>query len=376
MHDNRDRYSLIKPSVFPEADLIVRGILIVAIVLGHNRLLTTHSSWFFGFVYKWHVHGFFFLALASRGLRSRSSRIADVLVRFLVPFFMFLTLGTAAIAMRGEFSLNAYLQAAAIGSARLINAACDISLFWFLPAFAGYLLFVGGVGQFLARRRVPLAWLSAICVACLIITYLLPKSVALFVPLGIPIVLYIFPGAVLFGAFNQRIERFGIKLRILSAFTCLIVFSLGLFYTYRDHLDISLFKYGQGTVIVFIAGIVVSVSASLLLKAVALSMPKSALSLILAAIGKASLVIFLVHSFIQAPLVKGVQSLLPQSANAVNLAAALAISSISVAAGFWVDALLRRLPNLRELLLPHDRNAYVSVLDRIRRDPRSIIRRS
>lgn len=372
--EDPSRPSLVGPSSVPAADIIVRGILIIAIVLGHNRLLTTQWPWFFGFVYKWHVHGFFFLALASRGLRGTLSRAIDILVRFLVPFFIFLTLATVTSVIRGQFSLLAYLKALAIGSARLINAACDVSLFWFLPAFAGYLLFTGKVGVILARSRAQLVILCMICALCLGISFILPRSIALFIPLGLPIVAYIFPGAVLFCILNRRMEAMSVKPRLICAGVCLAVFVPSLLHVGQTHLDISLFKYGQGAPGIFFAGIAISVSASLFLKAAALSMPDSLASSLLTSIGRASLVIFLVHSFIQAPLVKVVQPFLSQFTGAFGIAAALVIAVISIQAGLWVDGVLRRLPSLRALVIPHDRNSYLDTLKAIRRDPWSIVR--
>lgn len=374
---NLDRYSVLAPSDYPTADIMMRGILIIAIVLGHNRLFTTQWPWFFGFAYKWHVHGFFFLALAGRGLREKSSKaLLDVLVRFLVPFVLFLTLATVANALRSQFSLAVYLQALAIGSARLINAACDMSLFWFLPAFAGYLLFLGAAGAFLARNRAAPAVLCVICATCLTVSWFLPRSIALLIPLGLPIVAYIFPGSVVFCAVNGCIEKTSPTRRLFAAAVCITASVLCVLYVGDTRFDISLFKYGQGSLFIFASGIMISVSANLALKAVCLTIPDGLVASLLAIIGRGSLVIFLVHSFIQAPLVKGAQAFLPPTASVLSAAVALVIAGIAIAAGLWVERMLRQRPGVSALVLPRDRNAFLQALQRLRRNPWHIARRA
>lgn len=365
---------VISPSTAREADIAMRGILIAAIVLGHNRLLTEQVPWLFGFVYKWHVHGFFFLALAARGVRTGSPRPADILVRFMVPFCLFVTAATVLNALRGEFSATAYIAALGIGSARLVNAACDMSLFWFLPAFAGFLLVSGRVGQLISRSSHPGGLLTMICLTCTLVSIAVPRTVALYIPLGLPIVAYILPAAIIFCLLNEQLERLTRWQSVFAAAVCAGAFSLSYSVLAGAHLDISLFKFGQGSLSTFAAGIVVSISAGLFLKALLLAFRQDKAS-VLSRMGQASLLIFLVHSFIQAPLAAAAGALLRPNATTVIIPAALGIAAVAIAAGMYVDFILRRRPALRGLILPYDRDEFLAALRCLRRDPFALGRR-
>lgn len=352
----------------------MRGILIVAIVLGHSRLLSEQWPWLFGFVYKWHVHGFFFLAMAARGLRAVSPRAVDILVRFMVPFCLFVTVATALNALRGEFSASAYILALGVGSARLVNAACDMSLFWFLPAFAGFLLVTGWVGQLLSRSPVPKLSLGIFALACVLVCLVLPRDVALYVPFGLPIVAYVIPGAIVFCLLNEQLERLSRRQIAMAAGFLVALFAWSYGIVGDAHLDISLFKFGQNSLLTFIAGMIVSISAALFLKAFCLASRLSNAA-ILARLGESSLVIFLVHSFVQAPLVAIAKGLLPSPSASISVIAGLAIATVALAAGLCIDSFVRRRPTLRALVLPPDRITFVEALRRFRGDPLIIVRR-
>lgn len=331
----------------------------------------------FGFLYKWHVHGFFFLALASRGLRGPSSRLIDIFVRFLVPFILFLTLATLARALTGSFAPLAYLRALAIGNARSINAACDMSLFWFLPAFAAFLILLNGLGALLSRSGMPWVVLGAVCLGCLFVSYGLPRDFAAFVPLGLAIAIYIIPSSIVFTVLSRYLESSGNLRRTCIGIGALLVFLFSIYATNSAFIDISLFRYGQDqSLAVFLIAICASISANVFLKVIAMALPEGRLTSGLFRMGSASLVIFLVHSFIQAPLVKVAQALLPGNMPALAVIVAIAILAMAIAVSLWVDRMLRERPGLKVLILPSDWDSFTMGLKRLRHTPASILRRA
>ena len=181
----------------------------------------------------------------------------------------------------------------------------------------------------------------------------------------------------MFTVFSRYLDSFDNLRRAYIGIGALFVFLFSIYATNSAFIDISLFRYGQDqSLAVFLMAICASISANVFLKVIAMALPEGRLTSGLFRMGSASLVIFLVHSFIQAPLVKVAQALLPGSMPALAAIVAIAILAMAIAVSLWVDRMLRERPGLKALILPPDWDSFTMGLKRLRHTPASILRRA
>lgn len=121
------------------ADAAIRGLLIIAIVLGHSRLLTEGRQAFFVSLYFWHVQGFFILAW-TRLDSLQGKKLTDRAIRYLVPYlWLVIPLGVLRLALHSAgVTASSLVAAILVGSAPLLDTQVGLALFWFLPAFLGF----------------------------------------------------------------------------------------------------------------------------------------------------------------------------------------------------------------------------------------------
>jgi fucose 4-O-acetylase-like acetyltransferase len=119
---------------------VVKGVLILVVIAGHNEGLMQHALWMRQLFYYFNTQCFFLLSslLDTKPFSMRLLR--DRACRYLVPFFSFLVIAWAAfVGLRGggqSFCMAAahLLRAAVTGSEPAIHAAVGMRYLWFLPA--------------------------------------------------------------------------------------------------------------------------------------------------------------------------------------------------------------------------------------------------
>lgn len=168
-----------------------KGILIIAVVLGHARATSEFMPWLFAFLYLWHVQSFFILSV----FRSKPltwSHTKDIAARYLVPFFWITgLLSFGKIIFSGDIQQNLHGLALAwtFGSARFIEEAVGASIYWFLPTFFSLSILLGLVGRLsIGPQKVAIAIIIALGCAQGIFDWKIGTSRW---PLGSGLVLYI-----------------------------------------------------------------------------------------------------------------------------------------------------------------------------------------
>ena len=336
------------PQVDRQTSLVMRGLLIIAIVLGHNSILFSDARALFSFLYKWHVHGFFFLAFMARGYTTPPSKIPDLLVRYMVPFAVFLSVPSLLRLAIGKTGVDEYLLALAVGSSQLCNRASDMSLFWFLPTLAGFNIALALLGR-LVRWRFAI---SVVLIMLCAIGYFIPRGVALYIPLGLPIVGYVLPLAAVFAAIVPHLDARSSGVRDALVVAVAVIAVAGTVALIRHHVDISIFKFGnhEGTGLYLLTG-ATAVAMNLFIWCLSGAWRSVAW---LKVLGERSLEIFLFHSFIQAPLAFVVNRATASWSSGPRIVAALLIAAVAIAISVCAAMLLARMPALRTRILPRD----------------------
>jgi fucose 4-O-acetylase-like acetyltransferase len=133
------RSSAVTQGVVSDID-VVKGVLILVVIAGHNEGLMQHALWARQLFYYFNTQCFFLLS-SLLDMKPFSMRLLrDRAIRYLVPFVSFLVIAWVAfMALRGGGqSLDAaaanLLRAAVTGSEPAIHKAVGMRYLWFLPA--------------------------------------------------------------------------------------------------------------------------------------------------------------------------------------------------------------------------------------------------
>lgn len=118
----------------------IKGVLILAVLIGHNEACTAHAPWLRQLLYFFHTQCFLFLACALDSAPLSAAFVRDRAVRYLVPYGVFAAL--AAILSRSLASASlaptqgwqAFGIALLSGDEGLLRDAIGMRVFWFLPA--------------------------------------------------------------------------------------------------------------------------------------------------------------------------------------------------------------------------------------------------
>lgn len=125
---------------------VVKGILILAVIVGHNEAITYNAPWVRQLLYYFHVQCFFLLSsfLDTKPFDLRWLR--DRAVRYVVPYAWFLGLCSIAyVALRagtGDLAAAAlaFGRALALSNGPTIYAATGMRYLWFMPALLSFAL--------------------------------------------------------------------------------------------------------------------------------------------------------------------------------------------------------------------------------------------
>jgi fucose 4-O-acetylase-like acetyltransferase len=328
-----------------------RGLLICAIVIGHNRLIVGVWPLLFPLLYFWHVQGFF---LEAAGRRSTAyfakRRITDLMVRYLVPYTIFCGMAAGIALFLGTGNVQTSLLPLAIwnGFAATCEQATGLSLFWFLPTFASF----SAILVLRARidmRNHALRKLADIFLAvlALIVAVVPSETWALFMPMGLLLAIYFVPLALAWRVIDG-LSGFYRKLAILLS-AGIAIAQIHAIYS-GERINVSLYELGIDVPNVLLTAAAVPAMA-LLVSTVVRYLPRQS---ILRVCGEYSIVIFLGHPFIQAPLTMIVGARLSSLGKAWQASAGFFIVFVSIGCCLVGAMMLERIPRLRAMVLPRD----------------------
>jgi len=190
-----------------------KGVLICLVVLGHLTIFSKYFPGAFNVIYNFHVAGFFFLAILLASPRQSSFFIQDRVVRYLVPYGIFVLFTSILYYMvflyDGTFGgfavwLKNLCVALIIGSEDTLDRVCGIRAYWFLPA----LLTTLSLWYFYASAS--LLYRSIIMIISIlghIFVGLIPQDVKAFIPFGLHISFFVFPLGIVIKALWEKLWR-------------------------------------------------------------------------------------------------------------------------------------------------------------------------
>lgn len=122
-----------------EESTAIKGLLIILIVLGHNKFFTTLTEQVqvMGYLYNFHIQSFFILPFLYGSKKLSWHRLWNTAARLLWPYFFFtllLYLGYYIVCSRNSINPTDILRIWIFGNGSLLSKYCGIQILWFLPA--------------------------------------------------------------------------------------------------------------------------------------------------------------------------------------------------------------------------------------------------
>lgn len=148
---------------------VVKGVLILVVIAGHNEGLMQHALWLRQLFYYFNTQCFFLLSSLLDTKPFSLQLLRDRAVRYLVPFVWFMALAwTAFLGLRGGVAnlttaVGVFGTALVTGSEPAIHAAVGMRYLWFLPALYSLVVIKSAAMRWPSLGR---ALLAAAC--CLI----------------------------------------------------------------------------------------------------------------------------------------------------------------------------------------------------------------
>jgi fucose 4-O-acetylase-like acetyltransferase len=190
-----------------------RGILIVLIVIGHNKLFHANFYPLYVALYSFHVAAFLIMPFLYSPKEFTFHNIVNLFVRYMIPFYA--TVLTYSIIYfivevpkdyQNIFGWFGHLAGAlSLANAYHIKEATGFEMLWFLPAFAALTYMYMAVAFCNTTFRILLILLSFLG-HCLV--GLLPEEAIKWVPFSAYVSIYVLAPALLFSVL-RRFDRFG-----------------------------------------------------------------------------------------------------------------------------------------------------------------------
>lgn len=335
---------------------VLKGILILVIVAGHNEAIAYRWPQLRQVFYYFNVQCFFMLSVVLDRKPVSATFLRDRCVRYLVPYGVFMALAAAAyLPLRGlPDGLWNWCRAFAIalynGQESSIHDAVGMRVFWFLPSLLS-LVVLRAVWDRCGWCRLPLM-IAALCWMCCVAR--IPSEALRWLPLGAPSALFFFtPCLAVRWLYDRRTLADEASLAVLATgiagLCCWAIVTTPLGWVAGANPA----AYDALRPATFVVGIVFPIAMFFVLLAASRAFGDSRL---LQACGKHSLGIFLVHMFIYRGLTLAVfgrqfanlESVGPQLAIGLVLFASTVIMSLAVSAA------IQRWPRLNALVFPRD----------------------
>jgi fucose 4-O-acetylase-like acetyltransferase len=170
----------------------IKGILILAVLIGHNEACSVHAPWLRQLLYYFHTQCFLFLACALDSAPFSAALVRDRAVRYLVPYGMFGALATilsrslASGAIKPAESWGTFGIALLSGDEGLLRDAIGMRVFWFLPTLYTLVMF-----RAVASTSSMAGWLvMAASIAWMAAAGSIPSEAYRAVPLGLPVAFF------------------------------------------------------------------------------------------------------------------------------------------------------------------------------------------
>lgn len=335
---------------------IVKGILMLAVIVGHNEAITYFSPSLRQCLYYFHVQCFFLLSSLLDTKPLSRKLVADRAVRYLVPFVLFMLLSWIAyhVVTRNitgmPHSVPRLARALFTGGEVAIHDAVGMRYLWFLPALFSLVMLKasacrGGLAAG-ALRAIAMLWLGTAA--------LVPAGVRDWMPLGSAAGLFFFGLGELF---RSAVTRAGARLDSWRVGLCCTVaaavIAVGIVTVPLGRIAAAgIANYDIRFPLTWSAGLIFPCLVLPGLLWLARSLPLSGIGVI----GKYSLQIYLVHMFVYRLLTR-----LRFGADyddlaivGADLAAGLAILTLTLGISLVIAMGTSRLPRLQSLVFPRD----------------------
>lgn len=338
-----------------------KGVLIALIVLGHNTLAQAVWPGLWPFLYNFHVFCFLLLPFLYPPREIGVRFVADRAVRYLVPYAVFFTVSAVAFAVVEKRPISGtwiliYLEGLVVGSAAAVDAASGFRLYWFLPTLFSLVIARS------AFHSMPLAGrgaLLALAVAGFLLAGRLPEKWIDGVPLGLPIVAYVFLPGLVVGRLWSSTRRASLAWMALSAALTFGFLSLVAFERETSLViaRLSVYSVLEPLSLAVHAGIAIAAFTFVLAAS-----PWLSSSGLLAILGRYSLTVYLSHGLIYQALLRALA--IGGVIERPSVTAAIATYAVTLTLSLSVALSIAHVERLRRLVTPRSVADLTGVLRR------------
>jgi fucose 4-O-acetylase-like acetyltransferase len=333
---------------------VVKGILILVVVAGHNEAITHNCLWLRQVFYYFNVQCFLLLSSLLDTQPFTWPMIRDRAVRYLVPYAWFLAITWAAYvglrhgAAGPDAALAALGRALVTGSEPAIHAATGMRYLWFLPALLSLVTLKSiairwpAIGRLLVATS--LVWMAA--------ATFVPPAILAALPLGVGTGLFFFGLGELLRAALARVPEGGRAAVTTAAVITTVVATAAIVTVPLGWVaGANVANYDVRSPVTWAVALVYPCAMLLALVAVAERLPAFAL---LRECGRLSLPIYLVHMLVYRCITLALYGREFDDLYVVgaNLPLGIGIFIATVAASLAVSEFVWRVPRLKALVFP------------------------
>lgn len=338
----------------------IKGVLILAVIAGHNDAVSLHAPWLRQLAYYFHVQGFFLLSSFLDTQQMSLQFLRDRAVRYLVPHAAFVVLGALAFGAMQSVTEPATVirrlwTALLVGNDQSLHAATGMHFLWFLPCLFCFCIIKAAANRWPWFRR-PMVLLA--CLWLLVAGLFSAESLA-WVPYSLLNAVFFFG----LGELAKGVLGVPAVARVAAARWFLPLLALGLAALivgvplgWVSAASVTTYDIRRpltwGVALVFPCAMVLTLSAGLA------TVPGK----VLEACGKYSMPLYLVHMFVYRGLTRawfGGNFRSPTIVGA-DMPIGLAILAATIIGSFAFAVIVWRIPVLRRILFPRSWHDWVT----------------